>query len=160
IPRGDRSQRLSRVLPDRGGDMHAGEIAVAQLLQQLAIPVAVLERVEVAQFGNAIHRKRIVQNIGSPVKLAPPALPRALLEKTSLRHVTLLQGTKAYGSHLHPICIPARERTPRDPHDNFYWLQEDFLTEQAAEHDFAWTILRPQSVFGGACGVAMNIVPV
>ena len=31
-----------------------------------------------------------------------------------LRHVTLLQGTKAYGAHLHPIPIPARERAPRD----------------------------------------------
>ncbi|HEV7469679.1 MAG TPA: hypothetical protein VGO23_07825, partial [Pseudonocardia sp.] len=34
----------------------------------------------------------------------------------TLEHVTLLQGTKAYGAHLHPIPVPARERQPRDPH--------------------------------------------
>lgn len=38
----------------------------------------------------------------------------------ALRHVSLLQGTKAYGAHVHPIRVPAREREPRDPHDNFY----------------------------------------
>ena len=38
-----------------------------------------------------------------------------------LEHVTLLQGTKAYGAHVRAgIPIPARERAPRDPHENFY----------------------------------------
>lgn len=83
-----------------------------------------------------------------------------LLESSSLRHVTLLQGTKAYGSHLHPIPIPAKERAPRDAHENFYWLQEDLLVEKAAEFGFSWTILRPQLVIGGAWGAAMNMVPV
>jgi nucleoside-diphosphate-sugar epimerase len=78
----------------------------------------------------------------------------------SLRHVSLLQGTKAYGLHLHPMAIPARERLPRDPHANFYWLQEDYLHEQAAAHKFDFTILRPQLVIGGAHGVAMNLPPV
>jgi len=83
-----------------------------------------------------------------------------LLEAGALRHVTLMQGTKAYGSHLHPIPVPARERAPRDEHENFYWLQEDYLLERAAEHSFAWTILRPQLVVGRAWGVAMNLPPV
>jgi len=78
----------------------------------------------------------------------------------SLRHVSLLQGTKAYGVHLHPVPVPARERQPRDPHDNFYWLQEDHLRAQARQHGFAFTIFRPQLVFGDAVGVAMNLVPV
>ena len=42
-----------------------------------------------------------------------------------LQHVTLLQGTKAYGAHVAPIAIPAKERQPRHAHENFYWLQED-----------------------------------
>jgi nucleoside-diphosphate-sugar epimerase len=83
-----------------------------------------------------------------------------LLRDRSLRHVTLMQGTKAYGAHLHPIPIPARERAPRDPHENFYWLQEDHVTEQARRHGFGWTILRPQLIVGRAWGVAMNVVPV
>lgn len=77
-----------------------------------------------------------------------------------LQHITLLQGTKAYGIHLHPMPIPARERSPRDEHENFYWLQEDALREQAARHGFRFTILRPQLVVGGAVGVVMNLVPV
>jgi nucleoside-diphosphate-sugar epimerase len=49
----------------------------------------------------------------------------------NLQHVTLLQGTKAYGAHVGPIPIPARERAPRHPHENFYWLQEDYLRARA-----------------------------
>lgn len=73
-----------------------------------------------------------------------------------LQHVTLLQGTKAYGAHLKQPPLPARERTPRDDHANFYWLQEDWLRARAAQFDFAWTIFRPQIVVGAAWGAAMN----
>lgn len=77
-----------------------------------------------------------------------------------LSHVSLLQGTKAYGVHLHPIAVPARESAPRDAHENFYWLQEDWLRARAGQHGFGFTIFRPQLVFGDAIGVAMNLVPV
>jgi nucleoside-diphosphate-sugar epimerase len=77
----------------------------------------------------------------------------------ALVHATVFQGTKAYGSHLHDIPIPAKESQPRDPHPNFYWLQEDHLREVAPERGFAFTILRPQMVSGGAVGVAMNVLP-
>lgn len=74
-----------------------------------------------------------------------------------LEHVTLLQGTKAYGAHVKPkIPIPARERAPRDDHANFYWLQEDHLKAQASARGFAWTIFRPQIIVGAAWGAAMN----
>lgn len=75
-------------------------------------------------------------------------------------HFSLLQGTKAYGAHIHPIAVPARESWPRDPHDNFYWLQEDLLRERAARHGFGFTVWRPQIVFGDVAGVAMNPIPV
>jgi nucleoside-diphosphate-sugar epimerase len=83
-----------------------------------------------------------------------------LLSSSGLRHVTVMQGTKAYGIHVHPMPIPARERAPRDEHDNFYWLQEDYLKEKASEHGFGWTILRPQLIIGRAWGVAMNLAPI
>lgn len=83
-----------------------------------------------------------------------------VLSKKPPTHVTLMQGTKAYGVHLHPIPLPARERQTRDPHANFYWLQEDFLKEYAARHDSAWTILRPVQIVGPAYGVAYNTPPV
>lgn len=83
-----------------------------------------------------------------------------LTAAADLEHVSLLQGTKAYGVHLHPIPIPAREHAPRDDHENFYWLQEDYLREKAAATGLRWTAWRPQIITGGAIGVAMNVVPV
>ena len=83
-----------------------------------------------------------------------------LVETGSLQHVTLLQGTKAYGIHLHPMRVPARERHPRDQHANFYWLQEDYLTAEAATAGFTWTIMRPQLIVGPNTGVVMNLPPV
>ena len=93
------------------------------------------------------------------------AMMRNLLEPLlrvagDLRHVSVLQGTKAYGAHVHRIKVPARENTPRDPHDNFYWLQEDYIRGVQAGAPWTFTIWRPQVVFGGACGVAMNLIPV
>lgn len=77
------------------------------------------------------------------------------------RQVSLLQGAKAYGTHVHPPRrIPSRESEPRDPHPNFYWLQEDYLRDAAARHGFDVTIFRPQMLVGGAVGSAMNVVPV
>ncbi len=84
----------------------------------------------------------------------------ALDQAKNLRHVTLLQGTKAYGVHLRPIAVPARERWPRNDHPNFYWLQEDLLRARAGERGFDFTIWRPQVIFGDALGVAMNVLPV
>lgn len=78
----------------------------------------------------------------------------------TLEHVAVLQGTKAYGVHLHPIAVPAQERWPRDDHENFYWLQEDLVRERAARDGFGFTIFRPQLVFGDALGVAMNLAPI
>lgn len=77
-----------------------------------------------------------------------------------LKHVSLLQGTKAYGVHLHPIRIPARERHPRDQHENFYWLQEDYIKEQSKKNGWNFTIWRPQLIVGPNYGVVMNLPPV
>jgi len=75
-----------------------------------------------------------------------------------LRHVTLLQGTKAYGSHVEPARVPAKERWPRHQHENFYWLQEDLLRQRQRDRRWQFTILRPQAVLGHAAGSPMNLV--
>ncbi len=77
-----------------------------------------------------------------------------------LRHVALLQGTKAYGAHVKQIDVPARpnrseERTTR----NFYWVQQDYLSSKQQGRDWALTILRPQIIFGFSLGSAMNLIP-
>ena len=76
----------------------------------------------------------------------------------NLQHVSLLQGAKAYGAHVHPVATPLREDAPRDPHPNFYWLHEDALRVSAEQAGFAFTIWRPQILIGTAPGAAMNPV--
>ena len=80
-----------------------------------------------------------------------------LTYSTSLRHVTLLQGTKAYGAHIKPMRIPGKERQSRVVHDNFYWLQEDYLREKQMGQSWCFTIWRPQIIFGHAVGAPMNM---
>jgi nucleoside-diphosphate-sugar epimerase len=79
------------------------------------------------------------------------------LPTSSLRHVSVLQGTKAYGAHVGAIVQPGREREPRHAHDNFYWLQEDHL--RSIQGSWGLTIVRPQVVFGEALGSNMNAIP-
>jgi nucleoside-diphosphate-sugar epimerase len=78
--------------------------------------------------------------------------------KSALKHVSILQGTKAYGVHLHPIAIPARESDPRDDHANFFFDQQDYIREMGAKHGFTYTVLRPQLVTGDIPG-ALNVLP-
>lgn len=75
-----------------------------------------------------------------------------------LEHVTILQGGKAYGSHLGRVPVPAKERWPRMPHKIFYWQQEDLLRERAAAGGWAINILRPQLILGCALSSPMNII--
>src|SRR5579862_5054349 len=77
-----------------------------------------------------------------------------------LRHVTLLQGTKAYGVHIRPFAVPAREgRSEYREHPNFYWVQEDYLESRQSGSSWHWTILRPVLIVGEAIGGAMNLIP-
>jgi nucleoside-diphosphate-sugar epimerase len=99
---------------------------------------------------------QMATNLAMMKNLMDPLLERA----KGLRHVSAFQGTKAYGVHVHRIAVPAREDAPRDPHDNFYWLQEDYLRAARAGAPWSLTIWRPQVVFGGALGVAMNLIPI
>jgi nucleoside-diphosphate-sugar epimerase len=75
----------------------------------------------------------------------------------NLRHVTLLQGTKAYGAHVRALSVPAREdRDELKSQPNFYWNQEDYLRGKQKGAAWSFTIIRPQIIFGDALGAAMN----
>jgi nucleoside-diphosphate-sugar epimerase len=77
-----------------------------------------------------------------------------------LRHVTLLQGTKAYGVHVRPIPIPAREgRDEARDIPNFYWNQEEFVRARQRGKSWHWSILRPVLIVGESTGSAMNVIP-
>ncbi len=85
--------------------------------------------------------------------------PLVAAHSASLEHVSVLQGAKAYGLHVGRTPLPAKERSPRDDHDNFYFLQEDALRDLAESASWSWTILRPQVVVGESIGSPMNLLP-
>lgn len=77
---------------------------------------------------------------------------------SGLRHVSLLQGTKAYGAHVGPMRVPGKEREPRVEHPNFYWLQEDWLKSAQRGTGWSYTLWRPPVILGHAVGAPMNLV--
>src|SRR5882724_7465328 len=86
----------------------------------------------------------------------------AVLEPAAptLRHVALLQGTKAYGVHVRPLTVPAREgRSEMYEQPNFYRAQESFLRELQQGKAWHWSILRPVLIVGEAIGGAMDLIP-
>ena len=77
-----------------------------------------------------------------------------------LRHVALLQGTKAYGVHVRTMKVPAREnRSEMHEQKNFYWNQERYIREAQAGKAWSWSILRPVLIVGDSVGSAMNVIP-
>jgi nucleoside-diphosphate-sugar epimerase len=77
---------------------------------------------------------------------------------SNFQHISILQGTKVYGVHLHPIPIPARERDARKDHENFFFDHQDYVSAMGAKHGFNYTALRPQLVIGPTPG-ALNVLP-
>lgn len=77
-----------------------------------------------------------------------------------LKHISLLQGTKAYGSHVRAMRYPAREgRSEARDIANFYWQQEDMIREYQQGRDWAFSIFRPVLIVGFSLGAAMNLIP-
>ncbi len=92
----------------------------------------------------------MLENLFAPLERAAPGL----------RHVTLLQGTKAYGVHVRPLTVPAREnRSEMHEQPNFYWNQEKFLRAAQQGKSWHWSILRPVLIVGASVGSAMNVIP-
>lgn len=90
---------------------------------------------------------KMLRNLIEPINKSP----------SQVEHITVFQGSKAYGSHIEKqVPIPARERSPRHDHANFYWHQEDYIRSIQPKSSWSFTILRPRIVFGGALGSNMN----
>jgi nucleoside-diphosphate-sugar epimerase len=103
---------------------------------------------------------RSKEQIGVNAAMFRNLLDVVLAHAPRLRHVTLLQGTKAYGVHVRAIPIPAREdRDEMYDEPNFYWEQENYLKERNVGAGWSWTVLRPQVIVGESSGSAMNLIP-
>ena len=93
---------------------------------------------------------RMLRNLLGPLEKASPGL----------RHVSLLQGTKAYGVHVRAIPNPAREgRDEARDIPNFYWAQEDYLRDLQKGKSWHWSVFRPVLIVGVSQGSAMNLIP-
>src|SRR3954453_21314831 len=93
---------------------------------------------------------RMLRNLMAALEPVAPAL----------KHVALLQGTKAYGVHVRPLTVPAREgRSEMYEQPNFYWAQENFLRELQNGKSWHWSILRPVLIVGESPGGAMDPIP-
>lgn len=104
-----------------------------------------------------LHGWRDPENVALNTAMLTNTL--AALEGAPLAHMTLLQGTKAYGVHTRrPMRVPAREHDAIRDHANFYFDQQDLVAAHAAKLGYCWTIFRPQIVLGNAVGSAMNPV--
>ncbi|KAN0095648.1 hypothetical protein V8E51_016359 [Hyaloscypha variabilis] len=72
----------------------------------------------------------------------------------------LLQtGGKHYGIHVGPATVPQTEGLPSDrvPHSNFYFPQEDLLSEWSTKHNTTWTVTRPGFILGAHPTAFINI---
>lgn len=82
-----------------------------------------------------------------------------LLAKASgLQHVTLVHGTKWYGSHLGAFRTPAREDDPRHAGRNFYYDQQDYVASLQQGKDWCWSTVRPHIVCGLSLFYPFNCV--
>ena len=150
-------------------DVHGAEILALDLTDRSACEAALGQRSDITHVvyaavyekpgglvGGWSDREQMQTNLAMLKNVVEP------LEGAggNLQHIMMMQGGKAYGIHLDPhIRVPAKERWPRHPHENFYWLQEDFLRERQPRKSWHFTILRPRVVFGDALGSNMNPIP-
>ena len=155
---------LSRRQPDYPTQAHhlSLDLTDAAACRQAA---ATLTDVTHLVYAALYEKEDVVAGWQDPEQIATnAAMLRNLVEPLSaaapnLAHISLMQGAKAYGVHIHHLASPAKERWPRDPHDNFYWLQEDYLRDcQSAGARWTYTVFRPHLVVGFAVGSPINMI--
>ena len=81
----------------------------------------------------------------------------------NFQHIQFMQGGKAYGITSFGIkseLTPYKERDERVVHENFYFLQEDFIKELQKQTNGKWTytIWRPPFVLGFAMGSPISVL--
>jgi nucleoside-diphosphate-sugar epimerase len=150
---------LSRRAPDF--PTRARHVSV-DLLDEQACAAAAQQFSQVSHIVFAAYQEKLDLSEQVPPNLAMIRNLVTMVERSSpgLKHVTLMQGGKAYGCHLGPFASPAKENDPRHMPPNFYYDQEDFLREASKGRAWKWTALRPEAVMGMAVGNPMNLLMV
>jgi nucleoside-diphosphate-sugar epimerase len=111
-------------------------------------------------FGAYIDKQNAAEKSEVNVRILKNLLD-ALSEAPLLRHITIFQGGKAYGSDLGPYKTPAREDDPRLMSPNYYYDQEDLLRSRRKGSKWNFTVLRPGgAICGFALGSPLNLISV
>lgn len=76
----------------------------------------------------------------------------------TLRHICLVHGTKAYGTHYGAYKTPARESDPRHIGTIWYYAQEDYIRERSRGKAWSWSILRPRTIYGWSLNSPLNLL--
>ncbi|KAL9097151.1 MAG: hypothetical protein Q9165_000578 [Trypethelium subeluteriae] len=74
------------------------------------------------------------------------------------KRIMLQTGAKYYGIHLGPSSTPNEEDDPRvllEP--NFYYPQQDYLSQYCQKHGIGWNEARPSFILGAVPDAAMNL---
>ena len=110
-------------------------------------------------FGAYIDKQDAARKSAINVQLLKGLLDYLGANVPTLRHVTIFQGGKAYGSDLGPYKTPAREDDPRLMSPNYYYDQEDLLRAQQKVSKWGFTVIRPGgAICGFSVGSAMNLI--
>ena len=108
-------------------------------------------------YGGLVDAPNVATNVGPNLALLVNAVEGLEAAAPGLQHVSLIEGTKWYGSHLGPFKTPAREDDPRHMPPNFYYDQQDWLAARQAGSSWTWSALRPHAICGFALGNPMNL---
>ena len=92
------------------------------------------------------------------VELLANVVQPLTMPEMGLKHVSVVHGTKWYGSHLGPFRTPATESDPRLDVPLFYYDQHDWLRAAADGADWNFSTLRPHLITGINVGNPNNIV--
>jgi nucleoside-diphosphate-sugar epimerase len=111
-------------------------------------------------FGAYIDKQNAAEKSEVNVRILKNLLDVAA-EAPLLRHITIFQGGKAYGSDLGPYKTPAREDDPRLMSPNYYYDQEDLLRTRQKGSNWNFTVLRPGgAICGPSLGSPLNLISV
>lgn len=145
----------------------AGKVPFNHLAADLTDPascaraLAAIEPVTHAFFAaRAPFREGGVEDVEGNVAMLAATLDALEARSGGLAHVHLLEGTKWYGMHLGPYRTPSREDDPRHPPPNFYYDQQDLLSQRAAHARWSWSASRPSYICDFAPDRARNLITV
>ncbi len=86
------------------------------------------------------------ESIAANVSMLENLVDAVLDTGQPLQHVSIVQGTKYYGSNRGPFVTPTPETAARSPEDNFYFHQQDLLAQRCAAATWTWSASRPHAV--------------